>query len=374
MATRNRIGIIGGGQLARMMGVPAMELGFQVTILDPEANSPAGQVVGSQIVANMEDPAALAQLGREANFITIESEMTHWHTLKSFGRKVNPSPQTLESTINKLKQKQLLESLAIPSAKFYEVRNKTDLIQAGDKLGYPVMLKAAINAYDGHGNFLINSPADIDLALEQLGGRSLYAEQFVPFIKELAVMVARGLSGEIKIYPVVETIHVNHICHLVLAPAPVPENTSKKAQELAKTAVSHLNGAGVFGVEMFLTKTGKVLINEIAPRVHNSGHYTIEACVTSQFEQHIRAITGLPLGITAMKVPAAVMINILGEHEGPVQLGGLNQALRLTNVSVNLYGKAQTRVGRKMGHITVVGDNLEECRKTAEAARKCITI
>jgi phosphoribosylaminoimidazole carboxylase PurK protein len=202
----------------------------------------------------------------------------------------------------------------------------------------------------------------------------LYAERFVPFQKELAIMLARSMSGDIAAYPVVETVHRNNICHTVLAPAPIDREAYEQAEELGKVTMRHLKGAGVFGIEMFLTEDSRVLINELAPRVHNSGHYTKEACSTSQFEQHIRAITGLPLGETDMIVPAAVMVNILGKRQGAAQLSGLPDALRVPNVGVHIYGKANTKPGRKMGHITAGANDLEEAQRNAQLARTLISI
>jgi 5-(carboxyamino)imidazole ribonucleotide synthase len=187
-------------------------------------------------------------------------------------------------------------------------------------------------------------------------------------------MVARSITGDIVSYPVVETIHKQHICDTVLAPAPVLPPIQKKARTIAERVMQEFPGAGVFGIELFLTKTGEVLVNEIAPRVHNSGHYTIEACVTDQFEQHIRAITGLPLGRTEMRVPAAVMVNILGDRQGPVDVVGRERALGVSGVALHLYGKAETKRERKMGHITVVDTNLEKAYKKARLARKYISV
>lgn len=210
--------------------------------------------------------------------------------------------------------------------------------------------------------------------MEKFGNQPLYAERFVPFQKELAIMVARSKSGDIATYPVVETIHKNNILHTVLAPAPIDQKAYKQAEELGRATMQHLEGSGVFGIEMFLTESGEVMVNEIAPRVHNSGHYTIKACMTSQFEQHIRAVTGLPLGETDMMVPAAVMVNILGERQGVATLTGLSEALKIPNTAVYIYGKEQTKPERKMGHITVLANTLEEAQRNAKLARSLISI
>ena len=221
---------------------------------------------------------------------------------------------------------------------------------------------------------MINNESEIDAALKKLGTENLYVEQFVPFVKELAVMVARSTDGKVKSYPVVESIQKNNICHTVIAPARISQEINKAAERLAKAVVGHLQGAGVFGVEMFLTAAGEVLLNEIAPRVHNSGHYTIEACMTSQFEQHIRAITGLPLGETTMKVPAAVMMNILGQRQATADIQGLAKALAISGVSFHFYGKVQTKPERKMGHLTAVAADVETALQNAQAALNLISI
>jgi phosphoribosylaminoimidazole carboxylase PurK protein len=221
---------------------------------------------------------------------------------------------------------------------------------------------------------MVASPEELNAALSIFEGKDLYAERVVPFIKELAVVLAKDENGQVVTYPVVETIHQRNICVEVLMPAPVDEAATAKARQVALDVAQHLEGAGVFAIEMFLTADGDVLVNEIAPRVHNSGHVTIEACETSQFEQHIRAVTGLPLGPTTMKVPAAVMVNILGERDGPTEVRGVEEAEAIPGVTVHLYGKSPTKIDRKMGHITSVGDTLEEAKEKAEKARSLISI
>ncbi len=372
-----RIGIVGGGQLGRMMGFAAKRLGFHVTVIDPTPDSPAGQVVDEQIVADYNDEKAIRELASKSDFLTFEIELANAKILDEVskkGVKVNPSAKTLTLIKDKFRQKEFLIKSKIPTAACVSVETKEDIEKAAKKFGYPILLKARTDAYDGRGNALIKKPTDIEKGMEKLMGRSLYVEKFVPFIKELAVMVARSTKGEIRSYPVVETIHKNNICHTVFAPAPISPRLRLKAEKLAAKVMKHLNGAGVFGIEMFLTKKGEVLVNEIAPRVHNSGHYTTEACFTSQFEQHIRAITGLPLGSTEMMLPAAVMVNILGERKGPAEVTGYEKALKLPNVSVHIYGKAETKLERKMGHITVVDKKLATAFARAKKARKLVGI
>ncbi len=372
-----RIGIIGGGQLGRMLAFSAKRLGYTVTVIDPTPNSPAGQVVDEQIVADFKDVTAIRQLAEKSDYLTFEIELANSQILEELtkaGKQIHPSAKTLGIIKDKLAQKKFLAKAGIPVAEFKAVETKAEVEKAAQEFGFPILLKARFDAYDGRGNALIRKSSEIEAAMTKLAGRQLYVEKCVPFVKEVAVMVARSTKGQIVPYPVVETIHKNNICHLVLAPAPIDPRVAKKAQTLAKKVMQHLKGAGVFGIEMFLTKDNKVWINEIAPRVHNAGHYTSEACVTSQFEQHIRAIAGLPLGKTDLMVPAAVMINILGERHGTAEVKGLEKVLRLPNVAVHIYGKVETKLERKMGHITVFDSTLAKALTKAKRARKALSI
>lgn len=374
---KKRIGIVGGGQLGRLIAIDAKRLGFTVNIIDPTPNSPAGQVADHQIVANYNDDKAIRHLAKISDFLTFEIELANAEVLNELaakGLQINPSAETLGIIKDKFLQKQFLKKAKIPVADFMEVNSKEEILRAAKKFGYPFLLKARFDAYDGRGNALIKKPSDLDKGIKKLQGRKLYIEKFVPFIKELAVMVGRNIKDEVVSYPVVETIHKNNICHIVMVPAPVDKNIQRKAQRLAEKMIHHLKGAGMFGIEMFLTEDGKIYINEIAPRVHNSGHYTIEANEISQFEQHARAITGMPFGPTKLTTPAAVMINILGVRDGKAKPKGIEIAEKIPGVKVHIYGKLQTRKERKMGHITVVGKNLNETLRKAKKARKLITI
>lgn len=374
---KNRIGIVGGGQLGRMMTFEAHKMGFHVTILDPTPQSPAGQVADEQIVAPYGDQKALRELTQKSDVITYEIELANsdiFDELVKKGTIIHPSITSFKLINDKYLQKEFLKKSRIPTADFSSVENKEDILKAIKKFGYPVLLKSRLFAYDGRGNALIKKESDIEKTMTSLQGTGLYVEKYVPFIKELAIMVARNTKGDIATYPTVETIHKNNICHTVFAPAPIDEKIRKKAEKLGKKVMQQLEGAGVFGIEMFLTKEGDLLVNEIAPRVHNSGHYTIEACVTNQFAQHIRAITGLPLGNTDMLTPAAVMVNILGDRLAPADHMGLEKALAIPGVSVHIYGKKDTKVERKMGHITVIDRNIDLAYNKATLARKYISI
>lgn len=371
------IGIVGGGQLGRMLTFEAKKMGFTVMVLDPTPQSPAGQVADYQIIADYKDEKAIYELAQKSDIITFEIELANDKALQELikkGKSVNPNPKTLSIIRDKFIQKKFLKKHKIPVAHFIEVTSEKDILQAAKKLGYPFLLKARTDAYDGRGNAKIFSEKDIKKGLVKLSGRSLYVEKNVQFVKELSVVVARSTTGEIKTYPVVETIHKNNICHIVIAPAQISKKEQRKARFIATRAMQALKGAGVFGIEMFLTQDGSVLINEIAPRVHNSGHFTIEGSATSQFEQHIRAISGMPLGSTDMVHSAAVMINILGERAGLAKVKGLEKALKLKNTTVHIYGKKDTKPERKMGHITATGDDIMETLKRAKKARSLISI
>jgi len=370
------IGIVGGGQLGRMLTEAALPLGFRVIVLDPGGNCPAAQVGAEQIVGDLYDSDSLKKLAEKADFITIEIEHLDTHPLEVIagaGKPVNPSPKTIALIQDKFRQKAFLRETGIPVADFVEVSDIAAAENALQDFGGKMLLKSRHGAYDGRGNAVVNSPQDIETAMASLGDK-LYAEKFVPFKKELAVMVVRDTNGNVATYPVTETIHERNICVETLTPADIDPEVAEQAETFAKAVAEHLEGAGVFGIEMFLTDDDQILINEIAPRVHNSGHYTIEACETSQFEQHIRAITGMELGPTKLQVPAAVMVNILGKRNGPTEVKGVGEAEAVPGVAVHLYGKSPTKVDRKMGHITATGETLAEARERAVQARKLIDV
>jgi 5-(carboxyamino)imidazole ribonucleotide synthase len=249
-----------------------------------------------------------------------------------------------------------------------------EIADAAREFGWPLVLKARRNGYDGKGNATVRGAEDIAGAWEKLGAgrRELFVEQWCPFVKELAVIVTIGRDGSSAVYPVVETVQRDHICHRVFAPAPVAADLGGRAATLAQRTVAAVGGIGSFGVELFLTAEGTILVNELAPRVHNSGHYTIEACVCSQFENHVRAVLGWPLGATAMVAPAAVMVNLLGAGQGPGRPVGLEAALAVPGAHVHVYGKSVSAAGRKMGHVTALGATLDEARARAEQAAQHI--
>ncbi len=289
------------------------------------------------------------------------------------GAKIFPSPDLLTIIQNKYQQKEFLAQHAIPVAPFLSVAGIVDIELAAQLWGYPLVLKAQKDAYDGRGNARINQPDDIAPALEKLDSRELYVEKCLDLDKELGLMIARNEQGEIVTYPVVEMIHARDICQVVLAPAPIDTALQLETQKIARRVLNHLGGVGIFGIEFFLDTNGKIWLNEIAPRPHNLGHYTIEACKTSQFTQLLRAITNLPLTSTEMLYPATAMINILGEQNGPAD-PYWHDDYDPDNVFVHIYGKRETKVDRKMGHITVVGDDLYEVYKHAQEVRASLSI
>jgi 5-(carboxyamino)imidazole ribonucleotide synthase len=371
------IGIVGGGQLGRMLTLAAKPLGFDVVVVDPGEHCPAEQVGARQIVANLYDSAALQELAAAADYITVEIEHLDADALAKLeesGAVINPSPSTIRLIQDKFAQKQFLLEKGVPLAPFAEITGESSARDALARFGGQMIVKTRHGAYDGRGNMVVRSEAELADALKKFEGRALYAEGLIDFERELAVMVARDQRSNVALYPIVQTIHERNICTEVLVPAPVSADVTQKAEAVARQVAELLSGAGTFGIELFLTKDGDVLVNEIAPRVHNSGHYTTEACRTGQFEQHIRAVAGLPLGDTSLVVPAAVMINILGERDGPTQVKGTPDVLAIPGASLHLYGKSPTKVDRKMGHITVTAKDVETARKLARKARSLLSI
>jgi 5-(carboxyamino)imidazole ribonucleotide synthase len=379
LAYPGRVAILGGGQLARMTAEAAARLGLEVAILEREPDSPAARMAARALVGTWDDREALRALAEGALAVTLENEFVDaaglaW--LAEQGVPVFPTARTLALVQDKLEQKRFMERAGVPVPALRAVEGAADVERAGAEWGWPVVLKARRNGYDGYGNATLNGPEDIARELDRLGwpARGLLVERWVPFERELAVMVARGRGGACAVYPVVETVQRNHICHVVRAPAEVPAEVGAHAARVARQAVEAIAGIGVFGVELFLTEEGGVIYNEIAPRPHNSGHYTIEGCQTSQFENHLRAVLGLPLGETALVAPAAVMVNLLGMRAGPARAEGLAAALAVPGAHVHIYGKAASRVGRKMGHVTALGASLAEAEARARRAADAIVL
>jgi phosphoribosylaminoimidazole carboxylase len=365
------VGILGGGQLGRMMVEAAHRLNVKTVILDGP-NSPAKQInsLDEHVDGSFSEAESIKKLSSKSDVVTIEIEHVNADVLEELekaGANIQPSASTIKLIQDKYIQKKHFISHNVATAEAKDVESTPEALKAiGDEFGYPYMLKSRTNAYDGRGNFVVNSKDSIDEALKVLHSRPLYAEKWAPFSKELAVMVVRTLDGQVFSYPTVETIHKENICHLVFAPARVPDSVQLKAQLLAEHAVKTFSGAGIFGVEMFMLSDGEILLNEIAPRPHNSGHYTQDACVTSQFESHIRAILGLPLpkGFSKFSTPTtnAIMLNILGGDQPNSELEVCQRALETPGANVHLYGKG-TRPKRKMGHVNIVAPSMQEAER-----------
>lgn len=372
----HRLGIIGGGQLAKMTALSALQLGCDVAVLERNPASPAAVLATHSLVGDWDSPAELLRLAAHCDVVTLENEFVDAASLTALektGHKIFPTPHSIALIQDKFIQKQTLAAAGLPVPAFRAMANPDAVVAAAHELGLPLLLKARRNAYDGKGNVTVLSFDDVSAAWRKLGGHDgneLFVEAFCPFTSELAVIITRGRHGEFATYPLVETVQRDHICHIVRAPAAVSPAIAERALDIARRAVTAVGAVGSFGVEMFLTANGEVFVNELAPRVHNSGHYTIEACVCSQFENHVRAVLGWPLGSTAMVAPAAVMVNLLGVGKGPGRPAGLDRALAVPGAHVHIYGKAMSNAGRKMGHITALGQTLAEAEAKAEQAAK----
>ncbi|WZY81947.1 hypothetical protein YC2023_028331 [Brassica napus] len=361
------VGVLGGGQLGRMLCQAASQMAIKVMILDPSKNCSASSLAYGHMVDSFDDSATVEEFAKRCGVLTVEIEHVDVETLEKLekqGVDVQPKASTIRIIQDKYIQKVHFSRHGIPLPEFMEISDIEGAERAGELFGYPLMIKSKRLAYDGRGNAVANSQDALTSAVTALGGfsRGLYVEKWAPFVKELAVIVARGRDGSMVCYPVVETVHRDNICHIVKAPADVPWKINKLATDVAQKAVGSLEGAGVFAVELFLTEDGQILLNEVAPRPHNSGHQTIESCYTSQFEQHLRAVVGLPLSDPSMRTPASIMYNILGEDDGEAGFRLAHRliasALSVPGASVHWYDKPEMRKQRKMGHITLVGKSI----------------
>jgi len=375
---KKRLGVIGGGQLGMMITEAAKNLSehiSEIIVLDPTENCPAAQAGAKQIVGDFKDELAILKLAEQSDIITYEIESGNTDVLSKLKAEIEPSPSTLSIIQDKLSQKTFLSENELPISQFYEITNLDNLREKINELGLPVLLKSRRDAYDGRGNFKITSPDEVEKAYQYFDGKSLMVEKFVNFKMEVSVIAARNTKGDIATYPLVENIHENNILKMTIAPARVSDNVIKDAGKIAKKTMEVLKGAGVFGIEMFIDQDDKILINEIAPRVHNSGHHTLQSCKTSQFEQHLRAILGLELGSTDL-VHKTVMYNILGPDgfEGkykPVQL-------EKDGVYLKMYGKDVSKPQRKLGHFNVVDQSdskdVSELLEMADEIKNSISI
>jgi len=373
-----RLGIIGGGQLGMMITEAAKNLTeyvSEITVLDPTENCPAAQAGAKQIIGDFKDELSILKLAEQSDIITYEIESGNTDVLSKLKAEIEPSPSTLGIIQDKLSQKTFLSENELPVSQFYEITSLDDLHEKIKELRLPVLLKSRRDAYDGRGNFKITSPDEIEKAYQHFDGKSLMVEKFVNFKMEVSVIAARNTKGEITAYPLVENIHEDNILKMTIAPARVSDDVITDAGEIAKKTMEVLKGAGVFGIEMFIDQDDKILINEIAPRVHNSGHHTLQSCNTSQFEQHLRAILGLELGSTDL-IHKTVMCNILGPDgfEGkykPVQL-------EKDGVYLKMYGKSVSKPQRKLGHFNIVdlndSGNIDRLTEIADEIKNSILV
>jgi len=375
------LGIIGGGQLGMMLTEAANKFPNEISeviVLDPTKGCPASQVGAKQIIADFKDEKAIIDISTKADILTYEIESGNSDVLKSMESKtkINPSPDTLKKIQDKLVQKTFLAENQLPVPEFVEVNSLDDLQQKIKKFGFPSLLKTRKNAYDGRGNFKINSEKDLKTAYVKFRNQSLMLEKYVDFRMEVSVIAARNTQGEIATYPLVENIHEENILRTTIAPARVSKEIIENAEQVAKKTMDVLKGAGVFGIEMFVTKDDRILINEIAPRVHNSGHHTLQSSETSQFEQHLRAILGLNLGSTKL-LKNTIMWNLLG----PKNFTGKYKPVTIEpqkGVYLKMYNKMESKPKRKLGHLNVVdldnSGNVEILLKKVENLKKSIII
>jgi len=354
------IGVLGGGQLGRMLGQAAKRLGYRFHVYEPAARCPAGAVADEEVNAPYEDLAALTAFAKECDVVTYEFENVPAAPLQAIERvtQLRPHWRVLETAQNRSREKRWLRDQQLPHARFAEIAADGDLVSGIRTVGVPCVVKTADFGYDGKGQLKVMTAADVPAALKRFAGQPVVIEQFIDFACEVSVVVARGSDGAVSVFPVTENIHKNHILDFSIVPARVAPAVTAAAEKLARHVAAKIDLVGVMGVELFVTRAGDVLVNELAPRTHNSGHWTIDACATSQFEQQVRAICGLPLGPATLLSPV-VMVNILGD----AWKNGEPNWARLTAhpaVRLHLYGKAEARPGRKMGHFTVTARTAEE--------------
>jgi 5-(carboxyamino)imidazole ribonucleotide synthase len=364
------IGILGSGQLGRMLAVAARQMGYRVHVLSPGRDTPTGQVADVEVVAAYEDLEAVRQFAQAVDVVTYEFENVPADTAVTCTQyaPLRPGAHVLRVAQNRLREKQFMQDNDLPVTAFAEVNSLADLEAGLAAVGCPSVLKTAVSGYDGKGQVKIDQPGEAAEAWAMMGERTAVLEAWVAFEREVSVVAARGLDGAFAHYGLIANEHRNHILDVSVAPADVATTIADKAIELARRLMEALDVVGVLCVEFFLTATGDLLINEIAPRPHNSGHLTIEGCVTSQFEQQLRAVCGLPLGDTSTIRPVA-MANLLGDLWGNGE-PDWTAVLQDARVKLHLYGKKEARPGRKMGHLTALGENVQEAEKRVREARE----
>jgi 5-(carboxyamino)imidazole ribonucleotide synthase len=364
-----RIGVIGGGQLAWMMGEEADKLGVELIVQTPNPEDPAVSKATEVILAPIEDAKATTKLATHCDVITFENEFINLEALQSLAKQgicFRPSLDSLAPLLDKYNQLSYLQKIGLPVPQFILLSQEKKL---ESPFGFPVVLKACRHGYDGQGTFILKNQEELIKIWEKLQPPAILLEEFVPFKQELAVMAARGVNGEIIIYPVVETYQKNQVCRWVIAPANIPDNVREEINAIASILLTKLEVVGIFGIELFLSEEDKVLVNEIAPRTHNSGHYTLDACDTSQFAMQLQTVADLPLGSPALKAAGAVMVNLLGyEHSQSDYAKKRARLAAIPDAYVHWYGKSESRPGRKLGHITVLlsPNKLEQAQSLVE--------
>ncbi|MBC6418696.1 MAG: 5-(carboxyamino)imidazole ribonucleotide synthase [Prochloron sp. SP5CPC1] len=354
-----RVGVIGGGQLALMMAGAAKALGIELVVQTPNDSDPAVKVAADTILAPIEDSVATAELGKSCDVITFENEfidLAALSSLESQGVCFRPSLSALSPLLDKYSQRCYLRDMGLPVPQFVALSEEEKI---SSPFGESVVLKACRHGYDGQGTFILHSLEALAKTCQRCQGQAMVLEEYIPFQKELAIIASRSVTGEVAIYPVVETQQEKQVCRRVIAPASISVSIKEQVEAIASTLLNQLGYVGVLGIELFLTPDNKVLVNEIAPRTHNSGHYTLDACSTSQFEMHLRAVAGLPLGDPGLKCPGAVMVNLLGyEHSREDYREVREQIGALERTYVHWYGKT-SRPGRKLGHVTILAGESE---------------
>lgn len=357
------IGIIGGGQLGRMMALAAKASGFNIAVLDPTPNCPCGQVADIEITAQYNDLQALQELADVSDVITFEFENINGAALEWLKQHayIPQGSELLKISQNRIIEKASITQAGVEVAPYAVIQSVSDLYEQVDNIGYPSVLKTATGGYDGKGQLVLKSKEDIEQAIEILNHGDCVLEAWVPFVKEISVIVTRNVNGETKVFPVAENIHRENILYQSIVPARISKQTEDTAIEKAMLIANSMKLVGTLAVEMFVTEEEKIYINELAPRPHNSGHYTMEACETSQFEQHIRAVCNWKLADTTLLKPV-VMVNILGEHMEPL----LKKIPELSNWKIHLYGKSEAKVKRKMGHVNILRKTTDDALNEAE--------
>jgi 5-(carboxyamino)imidazole ribonucleotide synthase len=361
------IGVLGGGQLGRMIAVTARQMGYRIVVLDPSPRCPTAQVSDGVVVGALDDLDAARHLARQVDVITLDTEHVPAEVLTALDAiaPVRPGAEVLRTIQDRLVQKQYVDGLGLAQAAWAPVGNPEELAAGLAKVGAPAILKVRRAGYDGKGQVRIEPSSDPVAQLARLRGEPAVIEELVHYTREISVILARGLAGEIRIYPIAENVHRHHILHTTRAPAPMTPLQRARAEQIAVTVAESLHHVGVMAVELFELADGRLLLNEIAPRTHNSGHYTYGACATSQFEQHVRAVCGLPLG-DPRALTGAVMVNLIGDlwSKGPP---AWQHVLGRPEARLHLYGKDAPAPGRKMGHIVLLDDDTDRGLATAEA-------